>query len=182
MRRRYPVVAFCGLARSGKDTCADLVLAKFGGYRYSLADPLRAMLKVGLGVDLDDPYWKERKETPIPAFGNKSPRQMMQWLGTEWGRQLIDNDLWVTLAKQRFLDAGPGMVIADVRYENEAEWVRSMGGILIHVTRPGVQKVNNHVSEAGVSYDPKTDRTLLNDGSLEDLRASLFSILGGDET
>jgi hypothetical protein len=154
-----------------------MVLTRFGGYRYSFADPLRAMLLAGLGIDLNDPFWIKHKEDPVPGFGNKSPRQMLQWLGTEWGRNLIDENIWVTLGKQKFILRGPGMVIADVRFENEANWIRYMGGIMIHVKRPDVAPVARHASEGGIMIDPR-DALLTNDGTLADLQDRLFAILG----
>ena len=172
---RPQLIGIAGKARSGKDTAADLILAEVGGYRYSLADPIRRMLKAGLNIDMQDPYWQENKEKPIPAFGDKSPRQMMQWLGTEWGRVLVSDGLWIVLAMQEFLNRGPGMIVPDVRYENEARWVRQHG-LLIHITRPGVSPVNSHISENGVSYEV-CDRTIFNDGSLEDLLTRVREIL-----
>lgn len=178
--RRTTVIGITGKARSGKDTVAEMILTEYGGYRYSLADPIRAMLKAGLGIDMNDLYWQERKEEPIPAFGGKSPRQMMQWLGTEWGRQLVHDDLWITLATQQLANRGAGMIVPDVRYENEARWVRRFG-LLIHIVRPGVTPVNAHISENGVSYEAG-DRTIFNDGSLADLQNHIREILGGAET
>lgn len=173
---RAPIIGICGPARSGKDTAAEFVLAAQGGYRYSFADPLRAMLKAGLGIDMNDPHWKQNKETPIFAFGNKSPRQMMQWLGTEWGRQLVDENLWITLAKNELMRRGPGMVIADVRFENEAGLVHGFGGKLIHLSRRTAPAVHAHASEGGVEIEPG-DFVYANDSTLEDLQAFIEGVL-----
>ena len=143
-----PVIGLHGRARSGKDTVANFILAYRGGYIYSFADPIRAML-VPLGIDMRDPYWQDRKEEDIPALG-ASPRRLMQTLGTEWGRELINPELWLILAKQRLINFGPGMIVADVRFENEAAWIRSQGGRIIHIERPDVRTVAAHVSESGV--------------------------------
>jgi hypothetical protein len=171
--RHYPVIGIAGLARTGKDTVASFLIAeRHARYRYSFADPIKAMLAVGLGVDFNDPYWQTRKETPIPAFG-KSPRQLMQTLGTEWGRQQVSDSLWIVLAKERLLQNGPGMVIADVRFDNEAEFVRSVGGVVLHVVRQGAEAVAVHASEGGVARMP-ADKVLINEGArLEDLHRSL---------
>lgn len=174
---RRALIGFTGPARSGKDTAAAFVLAEFGGYKYSFADPLRAMLKAGLNIDMSEPYWIERKETPIPAFGNKSPRQMLQWLGTEWGRQLIDEDLWLTLASGYLLQMGAGMVVADVRFENEAAWIRRNGGLLVHMQRAAAAPVHAHASEAGVEFDVLRDAMIVNDGTLESLQASVRGVV-----
>ena len=169
-----PLIGIAGRARSGKDTVANFIVAAIGGYRYSFADPIRAML-VPLGVDLSDPYWQARKEEPIPALG-VSPRRMMQTLGTEWGRQLINPDLWLIMAHQRLLQNGPGMVISDVRFDNEAAWIRKHGGRIIHVIRPDAKAVEAHASEDGIEMQD-TDARLFNSGTLEELQLSVRELL-----
>ena len=169
-----PVIGIHGRARAGKDTVANFIVAAIGGYRYSLADPIRAML-APLGVDMSDPYWQARKEESIPALG-VSPRRMMQTLGTEWGRQLINPDLWLIMAHQRLLQSGPGMVISDVRFDNEAAWIRKHGGWIIHVIRPDTKAVEAHASEDGIEMQD-TDARLFNSGTLEELQFSVRGLL-----
>lgn len=169
-----PLIGIAGRARSGKDTVANFIIAAIGGYRYSFADPIRAML-VPLGVDMSDPYWQARKEDVIPALG-VSPRRMMQTLGTEWGRNLINPDLWIIMAHQRLLQNGPGMVIPDVRFENEAAWIRKHGGRIIHVIRPEAKAVEAHASEDGIEM-LDADAQLFNSGTLEELQLSVRELL-----
>ena len=169
-----PLIGIAGRARSGKDTVANFIVAAIGGYRYSFADPIRATL-APLGVDMSDPYWQARKEEPIPALG-VSPRRMMQTLGTEWGRQLINPDLWLIMAHQRLLQSGPGMVISDVRFDNEAAWIRKHGGRIIHVIRPDTKAVEAHASEDGIEMQD-TDARLFNSGTLEELQLSVRELL-----
>lgn len=169
-----PLIGIAGRARSGKDTVANFIIAAIGGYRYNFADPIRAML-APLGVDMNDPYWQARKEDVIPALG-VSPRRMMQTLGTEWGRNLINPDLWLVMAHQRLLRNGPGMVISDVRFENEAAWIRKHGGRIIHVIRPEAKAVEAHASEDGIEMQD-TDARLFNSGTLEELQLSVRELL-----
>lgn len=169
-----PLIGIAGRARSGKDTVANFIIAAIGGYRYSFADPIRAML-APLGVNMSDPYWQARKEELIPALG-VSPRRMMQTLGTEWGRQLINPDLWLIMAHQRLLQNGPGMVIPDVRFDNEAAWIRKHGGRIIHVFRPDTKAVEAHASEDGIEMQD-TDVRLFNSGTLEELQLSVRELL-----
>jgi hypothetical protein len=146
---RPAVIGIAGPARAGKDTICRLIIAHIGGYRYSFADPIRAMLKAGFGIDMSDPYWIENKENVIPALG-KSPRQLMQTLGTEWGREMVNKDLWLILGLNQIASTGPGMIIPDVRFQNEADWVRKHGA-LIHVRRDAAPVVAAHESEAGIT-------------------------------
>lgn len=163
-----PVVGIAGRARVGKDTLTDFLLAQYGGYRHSFAAPLKSMLKAGFNLDFDDPYWVDRKETVIPALG-RSPRELMQTLGTEWGRMLVHPDVWLILATGTLHNRGPGMIVSDLRFENEAAWVRRMGGVVIHLQREAAPQVKDHKSEAGIAVQP-VDLQVFNNGSLEDLQ------------
>ena len=171
---KYPIIGFSGKARTGKDTAADMLLAEAGGYRYAFADPIRGMLKA-LGLDMTERRWQEAKEEPIEVFGGKSPRYLMQTLGTEWGRNMVCDTLWLNLAEFVLKNNGPGMIISDLRFENEADWVRRQGGLVVHITRPGAVAVRSHASEAGIAAH-KDDLHVVNDGTKADLREQLLHL------
>lgn len=174
--KRPAVIGIAGLPRSGKDTVAEFLLAKHGGYRYSFADPIVAMLNAGFGVDFRNEFWTENKEKVIDVVG-RSPRELMQLLGTEWGRKLVNKDLWVTLARAKYLQHGAGMVIPDVRFPNEAKFVRERG-VLIHVDGPRGVVVNTHESNNPL---PRITNDLLvvNDGTLQELQAKAEALFDG---
>jgi len=173
------LIGIAGKARSGKNTMANFIQAEYGGYQYSFAGPLRRMLKAGFGIDMDNnAYWQDNKETVIPAFG-KSPRQMMQTLGTEWGRNLVNRGIWLILAQQELFNRGPGMIVTDVRFEDEAEWIRNHRGVVIHIDRPNAAQVSTHNSENGVLVGPG-DIQVHNAGALEDLQFAVSKLFHGD--
>lgn len=62
------------------------------------------------------------------------------------------------------------VIFKDIRFENEAAFLRSHHGKIWHITRPNLQKVNAHASEHGIAQAPG-DVTIMNDGSMEDLKA-----------
>ena len=171
-----PIIGIAGRARAGKSTAAELLL-RFGAgrYLYSFADPIRAMLRAGLGIDLDNPYWQMRKEDPMPEFGGHSPRALMQTLGTEWGRDCVSSGLWLTLAGRALQQRGPGMVIADVRFENEARWVRLQGGAVLHIERGAAPSVRTHASEAGVQR-LDGDMHVFNESTIDSLHVRLAAM------
>jgi hypothetical protein len=121
---------------------------------------------------IDDAYLDERalKETIIPELG-VSYRHMAQSLGTEWGRNL-QKDFWLRLAgafMRDQTDAGEShFVISDVRFENEAAWVKQRGGVIWRVHREGLASVRPHVSESGID-NIKPHRTIHNNGTPQDL-------------
>jgi hypothetical protein len=129
------------------------------------------------------------KETPIPYAGNKSARELMQTLGTEWGRKAIHPDFWVSLAAakiERMLgsgfsgETGIAAVFDDVRFANEAEMIRAYGGVILRIERPGSVLDAATASHESEEMDFEADLTYVNDGTLEDMYAWLESIWPGD--
>lgn len=162
-------VGLIGKARVGKDTVAEHLVEQYGLMQYAFADPLKDMLEAVFG----DKFRGGDREQVIDWLG-KSPRQLMQTLGTEWGRDCVHPDLWVLFAEQEWLKVqarkAPGLVISDVRFKNEAEWIHQAGGLLIEISRPGAEEISAHVSEAGFAQFSHLPRELINnDGSLDDL-------------
>jgi hypothetical protein len=143
------------------------------------------MLHAGLGLDPKDFVTAEQKETIIPWLG-VSYRHAAQTLGTDWGRKLIHSDLWlIVLERTLYADLKktdcPGLVLSDVRFENEAAWIRKVGGSVLHVQRNvesgmGAQ-AKAHASEQGVSFVAETDRLLFNYGTVEQLHRSIDTAL-----
>jgi len=67
------------------------------------------------------------------------------------------------------------IIIKDIRFENEAAFLRSHHGKIWHITRPDLQKVNAHSSELGIEHVPG-DILLVNDGSLEELEHKVKTV------
>lgn len=171
------VIGIHGRARSGKDSVGRIIVSEFGGYTYAFADPFKDMLAC-IGVDLHQPFWDSRKEVPIPEFGPEvTPRMLMQTLGTEWGRKMISENLWVVVADRNLQRIGDGMIVTDVRFENEAAWVRACGGFIIHVERPEVTVVRPHSSEFGIQFAKEHDSFIANDGTLDDLKHKVITVM-----
>lgn len=100
-----------------------------------------------------------------------SMRTFLQRLGTEAGRDMWGPDFWVAQMERR-LNAVTAdvVVIGDLRFDNEAEWVREVGGEVWEVQRPGLAATaeSSHASESGIQ-PTLVDRVLVNGGSLEAL-------------
>lgn len=140
------LIGIAGPARAGKDTLASYMLDSLDGTwsRSSFADPIKEMLRA-IGVDCSD----DAKAVVSDDYG-VTPRHMMQTLGTEWGRHMIDGDIWVKAFAR--LNAGKCVIVPDVRFENEAALVREHG-VLIHlVGRGGIE--GKHVSENAIEFKP----------------------------
>ena len=174
MRFNLPrLIGITGKAGAGKDTLADYLVSRFGYRKYSLSSPLKRLLNERFGWSdwqWQDREWKERPAITgmFEAFGQVgiqdpalSPRQLAQWLGTEVGRYLGGDDVWVNMMEREWRSLNetntqtfgelPRMVVPDVRFDNEARRIHLLGGVVLRVVRDGVSVVPAHVSEAGVS-------------------------------
>lgn len=190
------LIGISGKARSGKDTIGDYLVEKHDLQSYSFAAPIKKAICEMFGIDMSLFEDETKKETVIPFWGY-SPRQMAQMLGTEGGRDLFDKNIWVrrahldwcaliksSIAVMR-IDRGlypaiQGMVVTDVRFENEATWIRNEGGSIIHVSRDSAIKVSNHSSENGI-VPLSREIHIANNGTIselyEDVDVALANIL-----
>lgn len=163
------IIGIAGLARVGKDTLADYLARVHDFDKYSFARPIKQAVQVMFGLD-DRHTDGELKEVTLSELG-KSPRELMQTLGTDWARDMVHQDAWLISAQMRIKQEDTGHVVfSDVRFENEAAWIRGLGGVVIHMRRSFAMSVRAHVSEAGVAL-ANGDFQFDNDGPLQALFA-----------
>lgn len=145
----FKIIGIAGLARSGKDTAANHIIHHRPVYqKVSFADPIKAMLRVGFDLSEPQVYGDEIREQIDERYGC-TPRHMMQTLGTEWGRNCIDQDIWVKVMKAHLEKIGGTFVIPDIRFDNEADLVREYGH-MIHIKGRDTGIDTTHTSEHGV--------------------------------
>lgn len=166
------IIGLNGFAGSGKSEVAR-VLGEIGGFkRIPFAAPLKSMLEAA-GFTHDQ-LWGGEKEVPLAEFDGRTPRYIMQTLGTEWGRDLIHPDFWVILWRRAVAAHGGNVVVDDVRFPNEVEVIKGLGGQVWRIERPGLARLE-HVSE---SYELATDFTIVNAGTLEQFRHAVRRVYG----
>lgn len=181
MTKPCVLIGLSGKSGSGKGTVADHLCNNLGFQRHAFAEPLRDMLTALLtsaNIDYAHLFERDLKRQPIPTLG-VSALAMMETLGKEWGRRLHP-DFWVRHAARVLgLDgeeAAPihdRIVLTDVRFENEARFVRRLGGHIIRVERDRPD-ARYHISERDY-IEP--DITLDNSGPLELLPSMLACTL-----
>lgn len=162
----------------GKSTIAEH-LGRQGFTRVSFADPLRAVTRTFLteyGFDLPriNRLLTDGKNDRIPELG-VTPRHLLQTLGTEWGRGCIDPNVWTRIWRSKVrsaLAAGHSVVADDLRFHEEYECVRSLGGRIWRVTRPGNRSAATHASDS-VLCDRRFDAVFVNNGTFEELHRSI---------
>jgi hypothetical protein len=169
-----PVVAFTGLAGSGKSTATKYLVERHGYTLVKFAGPLKDMMRaIGLG---EDDIEGSDKELSNSLLCDKTPRHAMQTLGTEWGRKCIGDDFWINLWRDtadRIVRQGGSVVVDDCRFPNEAQAIRRLGGDIYKIEgRGGI--AGNHESERGCGDQ---DLVIANTGAVEELHDKIEEAL-----
>lgn len=170
--------------QSGKTSVATF-LERHGYIRISFADPLKEMTSVllrALGFTEAEAHHAvyHAKHTRVPAIG-VDVRHMLQTLGTEYGRQCLHPDVWITAWSTRVsaaLAAGHHVVCDDMRFPNELAAVRALGGASWQIKRSGYVRTTTHASEGGLDSYDNFDFVLRNDGTLAELHLVVCQRLG----
>ena len=172
------IIALTGKKQSGKDVMASYFV-KRGFIHYKFADPIKELCS---NVFLWDDDWVngQYKETVDPRWGI-SPREAQQLIGTELFRQYLpvksegfriktEKNIWVNRFRYWYqnlflTDMFPNVVISDLRFLNEAEVVREMGGSIVRIDRPSITINDSHASETEME-EIIPDYTIINNSSI----------------
>lgn len=143
------VIGFTGKAKSGKDTAAAVLSSYIGSGNcttIAFADPLKQIAMI-FGFTKDQCYDQTKKEIE-DEFWNITPRKFLQIIGTECFRNNFRTDCWTKLLEKRVLDIKTRMeqgelvpwliLVTDVRFPNEVECIKQLGGVVVKVTRPSI--------------------------------------------
>ena len=173
------LIGFSGPAGSGKDTAANTLVHHLGFNTTAFADPLKWGICEMFCLDRDVFKSRETKEAKIPGL-NLSPRELAKIIGTDCVREMIGENTWIHVMAKRYQDFCASeltrLAITDIRFENEAAWIRKSGGAVIHVVRSGVSwDKTAHASEHGIAIRPD-DCILTNTGSLEEFEAKAIAL------
>lgn len=181
------IIGLTGHAQSGKDTAGKYLVENHGFTRIGLADAVKDCLyalnpRVPMFSDQDNYNGGFPLQAAVNSCGwdsckndNGEIRQLLQRMGTEVGRQIISETVWLDIASRKIKELGPSakVVITDIRFPNEAEWVRSLGGKVVRINRPGFGPVNDHASDARLS-DDLVDAEVNNAGTLDSFHLNIW--------
>jgi hypothetical protein len=126
---------------------------------------------------LEDPDFK----CTVDPFWGSTPREILQVFATEACRNIMRKDIWIRALERRILDLSDTnlIVIPDVRFINEVNAIRTWGGCLVKIVRPGWSHEDRatHRSESElIGYDDWDD-TIVNEGTLKDLSDKVNRVL-----
>lgn len=201
------LLGLTGFAQSGKDTVADYLVEKYGFVKMSFAAKLKeCVLKLDPLVEMDAIANKKSKG-PGGVFIRLSDlvrheggwdnaklhtevRRLLQVFGTEVGRELLGQNVWVDLLTKEVnaMRAGHNMyvdevmdahhlkiVITDCRFPNEVDRIRNWNGKVVRVERPGVGPLNSHASEK--ANELEVDYILPNESTIQYLHLCLDEMI-----
>lgn len=182
------IIGFTGYLRSGKDTAGAVLrdaygfhhasfAAKLKDFLYRLDPPIRPATAPGqngpyllsLRTVVDAVGWEEAKD----AYPDVRP--LLQRCGTDAGRDVLGEDVWVDAVMDALPDAD--VTFTDCRFPNEADAIKDAGGYLVRVIRPGFEPgPDAHPSETSLDHYPH-DLCLANDSTLDAFRARVAAAL-----
>lgn len=138
------IIGLVGFAGSGKGTVADVLVDKHEFTKLSFADGVKDCVSTIFGWPR---HLLEGDTEPSRAFREKrddfwsaklgievTPRWALQTMGTEAGRNVFHNDIWIYSLERR-LSEHQNVVIADVRFPNEIDFIKKSGGFVVRLVR-----------------------------------------------
>ena len=191
------IVGICGLIGCGKGTVGD-ILVEQGFVKISFADKLkdgvaeifgwdRAMLEGDTNESRQwreqrDNYWSDETQMEV------TPRVVLQLFGTDCMRDGFYDGDWVSLLKKTILDnPEQNYVIPDVRFANEVDMIRDIGGQVWEVKRGADPQWLIEYESTGVEptvhasewkwIKSKKDLVVQNDSTIDDLRDQVLNRL-----
>lgn len=184
------IIGLNGRLKSGKDTTYAMIWDMYPhAERVSFADPLKdsaaASLKMNREImealkndediklvlsfpaseisEARGSLWQELQEWQM------NMREYLQLYGTEAHREVFGDNFWVDMALPLNVDHDHRLlVVTDVRFPNEAQRVKDLGGVVWKIERETATGHGAHASEQNL--DAFVDVFIDNTGSLYELR------------
>jgi len=144
---KFKIIGISGLAGSGKSECS-LSLQRNQRYtEIAFADKLKSMTSDLFDLPLDmlraeNKQKRAEREEPIVRLSRDGTPRSGRWLLQEMGNKIrmVYPDVWIEYVghqiKRHVKNNGYGkFVVPDVRFNNELEFIRSLGGEVVEVVR-----------------------------------------------
>lgn len=189
-----PDIALSGLAGSGKDTAAQVLVEHYGYTVGKFAKPVYdAVLALDPYVNTQGLRLADKVERQGWEYVKRwvpETRRLLQVMGTEVGRGMFGPDFWVEQAARWRLGVQGPVVWTDTRFPNEVAYVagdRDMRhvlsqrhGLWVHIDRPGQTLEGvGHASESSLPDTAEADYVITNDGSVAHLHSKVLGIMEG---
>ena len=192
------IIGISGKARSGKDTFAGMLAKALNKQSYppyvmmAFAHELKTKCQEAFDLSWEQ-LWGDDKEIPDTRYTKPTAtttgtanlpepiywtaREIMQNFGAFY--RTIDNQFWIkNLFRVAERKEYSNVIVTDVRYINEADYILDIGGLVLRVEREDKADVHNMAHPSEVELDGYDSFSIIidNNGTLEDLEASAESI------
>lgn len=180
MKENLTIYLISGKARHGKTTTANMIKDHFKEKGLTTV-----VTSYGKYIKM---YVKEL--TDWDGSDETKPRDLLQSLGTGVIRQKLGKNEFFVQRMDEDLDVYneyvPAVMIDDVRLPIEIEYFKKRYPERvksIHIIRPNFEtelntKQQSHITEIGLDGYNDYDYTITNDGSMDDLRAKVYKMIG----
>jgi len=179
------IIGITGKKFSGKDTLGNYFVEKYGFEKIAYADTLKEAVRVIF--DFDDEQLYGNKKEILDDFWKITPRQALQFIGTDLFRNHIHElipdikkDIWIWVVKRKIasqLKKNPNkkFVITDIRFPDELQAVKDLGGITIKIQRDNIS-CDAHESEILID-NLETEYVFVNNKTKDDLYKCVIDVL-----
>lgn len=173
------LIGIAGKAQSGKDTFANTLVEEHGFAKLPMAGALKVSSSSLMGFPqalvfddefkkFFDPYWEMTVREAFQRIGDA--------MKNEFGE-----DFWARRWMYAFhtVSKTHSVVVPDIRFEEEAEMLRALGGVIVHISRDGAGlegKLGQHRSEAGIKKGSR-DIGIENNAGLSELAHQAFNLV-----
>lgn len=184
------ILGLLGPAGSGKSLAAKHLVNRYGAKVYTLAAPLKELVKNAFDLTHDQLYGSQESKEAVDERYNVSPRWLMQHIGTEGIRKVFGPDFWWEyLLKCVERDKPTFAVCDDVRFINEAVGLVNADATIVKLVNEQVKAKSDHPSEVEwksapydfiINHDGKTPAQLtdaLDEIVLNDLQLTPNSLI-----
>lgn len=181
------IIGLCGYKNSGKDAVAAYLIKTYDFERKAFADPLKHSVAALLNIPMQDvDKFKNDPEMYVdlrpnnPGYFSESRlsfREFLQRYGTEAHRDVFGKGFWLDATLPIKSYVGKSIVVTDVRFQNEADRIKELGGLLVQVYKPTIDVNDDHPSETE-HLKFKFDHTITNRGTMTLLFDKIEMMMG----
>ena len=154
------IIGLAGTKRAGKNHTASIVRrlchhTEF--HEVALADALKQEVATATGYSVGHIEAHKEEFRPI-----------LQWWGTEFRRRMHGDDYWIKRLIEKLVNISEGVVVVtDIRFPNEADTVKMLGGEVWQVVNPESScDTDFHPSEIALDNYSGFSAVLLNHRSI----------------